>query len=162
MVFGKTLLLPGEFIELLNSVPTDPAECLLKLREIYRPLKPTPVSYHSSTSCFVHAALNTCSPAFVVRVDGLKPSGIAPYQGPFEVLSRTDKRFIIKRSDKTTVISIDRLEPAFLLNDTNSKEPFPVQKTNSPVVHAPRPDSDVPVPTTTRSGRKVCFNPKYL
>ncbi|GFY50184.1 retrovirus-related Pol polyprotein from transposon 17.6 [Trichonephila inaurata madagascariensis] len=62
-------------------------------------------------------------------VEGLKPSLTAPYQGPFEVLSKTDKHFTIKISDKTSTISIDRLKPVFLLNDTDStKEPFPVQK----------------------------------
>ncbi|GFR04848.1 gag-Pol polyprotein [Trichonephila clavata] len=133
----------------------------LKLRETFRTLKPTPASCHSSTSCFVHTALKTCSHVFV-RVEGLKPSLTAPYQGPFEVLSRTDKHFTIKINDRTSTISIDRLKPAFLLNDTDSaKEPFPVQKSNHPVVLPPRLDQNVPIPATTRSGRRVRFNPKY-
>ncbi|GFY74082.1 transposon Ty3-I Gag-Pol polyprotein [Trichonephila inaurata madagascariensis] len=95
------------------------------LREAFRTLKPTPASCHSSTSCFVHTALKTCSHVFV-RVEGLKPSLTAPYQGSFEVLSRTDKHFTIKINDRTSTVSIDRLKPAFLLNDTDStKEPFP-------------------------------------
>ncbi|GFU56496.1 hypothetical protein NPIL_280071 [Nephila pilipes] len=98
-----------------------------------------------------------------VRVDGLKPSLTAPYQGLFEVLSRTDKHFTMKRNDRKTTKSIDRLKAAFLLNDTNStKEPVPVQKRNSPVEHAPRLDADVPVLITTGSSRKVRFNPKLL
>ncbi|GFU00057.1 transposon Tf2-9 polyprotein [Nephila pilipes] len=87
----------------------------------------------------------------------------SPYQGQFEVLSWNDKHFSVKSNDKTTIISIDRLKPAFLLNDTNAtKDPFPAQKKNSPVVHAPRLDSDVLVPTTTRFDGKVRFNPKFL
>ncbi|GFT47988.1 gag-Pol polyprotein [Nephila pilipes] len=162
MMFGKTIVLPGEFFELPSSSPTDPAECLLKLRETFRTLKPTPASCHSCTSCFVHSALNTYSHVFV-GVDGLKPSLIAPYQEPFEVPRRTDKHFTIKRNDKTITISTNWLKPAFLLNDTNStKEPFVVQKRNCPVEHAPRLDSDVPVPTMSHSSRKVRFNPKFL
>ncbi|GFV00923.1 hypothetical protein TNCV_1387371 [Trichonephila clavipes] len=92
MVFGKTIALPGEFFEPLSQTPTDPSEYLLKLRETFRTLKPTPASCHSSTSGYVHTALKTCSHVFV-RVEGLKPSLTAPYQGPFEVLSRTDKHF---------------------------------------------------------------------
>ncbi|GFY43014.1 hypothetical protein TNIN_107141 [Trichonephila inaurata madagascariensis] len=96
-------------------------------------------------------------------VEGLKSSLTAPYQGPFEVLSRTDKHFTIKINDKTSTISIDRLKLAFLLNDTDStKELFPVQKSNHPVVLPPRLDQNGPIPATTRSGRKVRFNPKYL
>ncbi|GFR26821.1 unconventional myosin-Vb [Trichonephila clavata] len=140
-----------EFFEPSSQTPTDPSEFLLRLRETFRTLKPTPASCHSSTSCFVHTPLKTCSHV-VVRVEGLKPSLTAPYQGPFEVLSRTDKHFTIKINDRTSTISIDRLKPAFLLNDTDStKEPFPVQKSNHPVVLPPRLDQNVPIPATTRS-----------
>ncbi|GFY71865.1 hypothetical protein TNIN_5131 [Trichonephila inaurata madagascariensis] len=101
----------------------------------------------------------TCSHVLLGR--GLKPSLTAPYQGPFEVLSRTDKHFTNKINDRTSTISIDRLKPAFLLNDTDStKEPFPVQKRNHPVVLPPRLDQNMPIPATTRSGRKVRLNPK--
>ncbi|GFY52387.1 hypothetical protein TNIN_111541 [Trichonephila inaurata madagascariensis] len=99
----------------------------------------------------------------LVRVEGLKPSLTAPYQGPFVVLSRTNKHFTIKINDRTSTISIDRLKPTFLLNDTDStKEPFPVRKSNHLVVLPSRLDQNVPIPATTRSGRKVRFNPKYL
>ncbi|GFT39078.1 hypothetical protein NPIL_90921 [Nephila pilipes] len=76
----------------------------------------------------------------------------------FEVLSRTDKHFTININDRTSTISIDRLKPAFLLNDTDStKDSFLVQKRNRPVVHPPRLDHNVSVPATTRSGRKTIF-----
>ncbi|GFU47698.1 integrase catalytic domain-containing protein [Nephila pilipes] len=162
MVFGKTIELPGEFFEPPSQAPTHPTEFLLRLKETFRTLKPTPASCHSSTSCFVHTALKTYSHVFF-RVEGLKPSLTEPYQGPFEVLSRTDKHFTININDRTATISIDRLKPAFLLNDTDStKEPFLVQKRNRPVVHPPRLDHNVPVSATTRSGRKARFNQKYL
>ncbi|GFS44281.1 uncharacterized protein TNIN_485241 [Trichonephila inaurata madagascariensis] len=96
----------------------------------------------------------------------LKPTPASPpYQGPFEVLSRTDKHFTIKINDRTSTISIDPLKPAFLLNDTDStKEPFPVQKSNHPVVLPPRLDQNVPIPVTTRSESAethygLCANP---
>ncbi|GFW43749.1 retrovirus-related Pol polyprotein from transposon 412 [Trichonephila clavipes] len=97
----------------------------------------------------------------VVRVQGLIPSLTAPYQEPFEVLSRTDKYFTININDRTFTINNDQLKPAFLLNDADStRESFPVQKRSHPVVHPSRLDHNVPVPATTRSGRKVRFNPK--
>ncbi|GFS86396.1 gag-Pol polyprotein [Trichonephila clavipes] len=166
MVFGETIVHPGEFFEPSCQTPTDPSEFLLRSRETFRTLKPTPASYHSSTSYFGHTTLKTCSHVFV-RVEGLKPSLTAPYQGPFEVLSRTDNHFTIKVNDRTSTISIDRLKSAFLLNDTDStkecrKVTIPVQKSNHPVVPTPRLDQNVPIPATTHSGRKVRFNPKYL
>ncbi|GFQ82979.1 transposon Ty3-I Gag-Pol polyprotein [Trichonephila clavata] len=125
--FLGCLITAEEFFEPSSQTPTDPSEFLLRLRETFRTLKPTPASCHSSTSFFVHTALKTCSHVFV-RVEGLKPSLTAPYQGPFEVLSRTDKHFIIKINDRSSTISIDRLKPAFLLNDTDwTKEPSPSQ-----------------------------------
>ncbi|GFT74821.1 hypothetical protein NPIL_143221 [Nephila pilipes] len=70
-----------------------------------------------------------------VRVEGLKPSLTAPYQGPFEFLSRTNKHFTININDRTSTISINQLKPAFLLNDTDSsKKSFLGQKRNRPVV----------------------------
>ncbi|GFX44721.1 hypothetical protein TNCV_2428051 [Trichonephila clavipes] len=72
-------------------------------------------------------------------VEGLKPSMTAPYQRPFEVPSTTDKHFTIKIKDRTSMISIDWLNSAFLLNDTDStKELFPEQKRNHPVILLPR------------------------
>ncbi|GFR15328.1 gag-Pol polyprotein [Trichonephila clavata] len=43
MVFGKTIVLPGEFFEHSShtQTPTDPLEFLLGLRETFRTLKPT-------------------------------------------------------------------------------------------------------------------------
>ncbi|GFX21415.1 uncharacterized protein K02A2.6 [Trichonephila clavipes] len=134
----------GEFSEPSSQNPTDPSEFLVRPRETFRTLKPTPASCHSFTSCFVHTALKTGSHVFA-RVEILKPSLTAPYQGPFEVLNRTNKHFTIKINDRTSTISIDRLKPSFLLNDTDStKKPFPVQKSSHPVVLPPRLDQNVP------------------
>ncbi|GFS49036.1 hypothetical protein TNCV_3382971 [Trichonephila clavipes] len=92
-------------------------------------------------------------------VEGLKPSLTAPYQRPFEVSSRTDKHFTIKINDRTSTMSIDRLKQAFLLNDTDlTKEPFPGQKSNHPVVLPPR-RSKCAMPDTTR--RNIRFKPKF-
>ncbi|GFY59856.1 integrase catalytic domain-containing protein [Trichonephila inaurata madagascariensis] len=127
MVFGKTIVLPGKYFEFSSQTPTDPSESLLRLRETFRTLKPTPASCHSSTSCFVHTALKTCSHVFV-RVEGLKPSLTASYQGPSEVLSRTSNHFTIKINDRTSTISINRLKRAFLLNDTDSTKALSTEK----------------------------------
>ncbi|GFX31220.1 gag-Pol polyprotein [Trichonephila clavipes] len=56
MVFGKTIVLPGELFEPSNQTPTDPSEFLLRMKETFWTHKQTPASCHSSTSCFVHTA----------------------------------------------------------------------------------------------------------
>ncbi|GFS97435.1 hypothetical protein TNCV_733651 [Trichonephila clavipes] len=98
---------------------------------------------------------------------GIQRIRTTPYHpssnGMVERLHRIFKHFTIKINDRTYTISIDRLKPAFLLNDTDStKKPFPVQKSSHPVELSPRLDQNVPIPATTRSGRRVRFNPKYL
>ena len=41
-----------------------------------------------------------------------------PYDGPYEVIKRGEKAFTIKVRSKETVVSIDRLKPAFTLVET--------------------------------------------
>nr|XP_015921372.2 uncharacterized protein LOC107450149 [Parasteatoda tepidariorum] len=162
MVYGQTVVLPGEFFEPPSDAPSDPTTYLSKLRETFRTLKPTPASCHSKSSCFVHPALETCSHVFV-RIDTLKPALSSPYDGPFEVLHRTEKHFTIQKNGKEATISIDRLKPAFLLNidstDPVLEERVPTPAVSTPQVQCEQGDS---LPVTTRSGRKVQFNPRYL
>ncbi|GFU13302.1 hypothetical protein NPIL_134701 [Nephila pilipes] len=94
-------------------------------------------------------SLNICSHVFAT-VDRLKPSLIVPYLGPFEVLSRTDKHFTIKRIDRTTTISIDRLfcRPTPIRQKIVSQcRKGTVQLCSLLDCARSRLDSDVPVPT---------------
>ncbi|GFV88655.1 gag-Pol polyprotein [Trichonephila clavipes] len=51
MVIGKTIVLPGEFFEPSSQTPTDPSEFLLRLRETFRTLKPTPAIHLPHVLC---------------------------------------------------------------------------------------------------------------
>jgi hypothetical protein len=55
--------------------------------------------------CGDYRALNARTP--------LEPS----YTGPYEVLSRNNKTFKILANEKAVVVSIDRLKPAFMLQE---------------------------------------------
>jgi len=47
-----------------------------------------------------------------------------PYEGPYEVISRGEKIFRIKIRGKTVTVTIDRLKPAYTLEDKEtSREP---------------------------------------
>ncbi|GFY55135.1 gag-Pol polyprotein [Trichonephila inaurata madagascariensis] len=60
IVFGKTIVLFGEFFEPSSQTPTDPSEFLLRLKK-HSGFKPTPASCHSSPHVFAHSPQNLLS-----------------------------------------------------------------------------------------------------
>lgn len=164
LVYGSPLRLPAEFFD-SPSVDVEPHDFLKELRSTMEQLKPTPTSAHNKTSTFVHPALESCSHVFV-RHDGVKRPLQAPYNGPFAVISRSAKTFTLDIKGKHSTINVDRLKPAFLLND----DPTTLYPTSPPVPPSPtNPDqlpassaAPHPAPVVTRSGRRVRFNSRYL
>ena len=73
-----------------------------------------PVSFHGSRSSRVPGSLAEVSHVFL-RVDAVKRPLVPPYDGPFNVLKRSDKVFIILKNNKPVSVTIDRLKPAFFL-----------------------------------------------
>lgn len=187
MLYGQQLRLPGEF---LSSTATSTAHetqtaFVQTLREHMRTLRPVQGSRHGKKTTFVFKDLQTTKYVFV-RTDSVKAPLQNPYEGPFKVVSRSLKTFVIAMYDKNVTISIDRLKPAYVMedadfNDSESEEdeellhgyngqvlePAPVV----PAVPAPVPIVPAPVPAVsepvlvpvpdqnygTRSGRRVRF-----
>lgn len=115
MVFGEPIRLPGQFLhEQAESSHTD--DYIGRLREAVKNLQPR-VKRHGQTSTFIFKDMDT-TPQVFVRHD--LPTGGAlrpPYDGPFEVLNRSDKTFKLRINGKPVNISIDRLKPAFILEE---------------------------------------------
>ncbi|GBN81298.1 hypothetical protein AVEN_231905-1 [Araneus ventricosus] len=108
-----------------------------KLKTHIQQLRATPTSNHSAKSTFVYRDLSVCSHVFL-RVDAVEPSLSQPYIGPYKVLSRTNKNFIILKDNKKVTVTIDRLKPTHLLLDNvNSSE----SKLDSPRVDTSSPTS---------------------
>ncbi|CAK9821233.1 hypothetical protein ANTPLA_LOCUS11223 [Anthophora plagiata] len=125
--------------------------------------------------------LSNCKYVFLRR-DSSKAILQAPYDGPYEVISRTDKVFTIKMGDKNSVVSINRVKPAFSIAEEVATPPghalvIPWRISMPPITEtAPRPaerpattaqhsSRSVPAPNavsgTTRSGRRVRFPDRY-
>lgn len=98
-----------------------------------------------------------------------------PYDGPFEVLKRFEKYFVVKFKNRDTAISLDRLKPAFIFNDNLSESnklddllshSNPHKTTASiPVENRISSSKDNKVPkaiVTTRTGRRVNSPSRYL
>lgn len=171
LVYGEPLRLPGEFFDATAEDGTvDLTSFTSRLRGIIQSLQPSPASRHSGRrSSFVFKDLATCTHVFLrdCTVGGsLKPA----YTGPFQVLQRGDKVFTILVNGNSTTVSIDRVKPAYILQDRATLD--------TPVTHTPRthtthvsshahpthtddqhlPDAEDIV---TRSGRRVKFPDYY-
>ncbi|XP_035217527.1 uncharacterized protein LOC118190857 [Stegodyphus dumicola] len=167
LVYGPPLRLPSEFFQ-PSSAPVDPASFVQTFREAMKKLSPIPTSCHNKSAPFVHHTLSTCTHVFV-RNDAVKPPLTPPYEGPFKVCARNNKHFTVLVRDKETVLSIDRLKPAFF-EASNTQVPVTSDPPDSPDPTAtpdtpPSTDLTLPPsapPVVTRSGRRVRFNTRYL
>ena len=138
LLYGSPLRLPGEFV-----CPTSPSSAAVgtsdfvqQLQRSLREFRPPPVEFHSAQVRHqIPSPLRDCRSVFV-RVDAVKRPLTRPYIGPFEVLERSNKTYVLSRAGKPWTVSVDRLKPCF-----------------PPVVSAPDSSSDhhhsTTVPTTS-------------
>ena len=149
MLYGTSFYLPGEFFNSLPDSSSTAHSFLQSLSDHISKLKPCPLRAASSQKPFVHPDLNSSSHVFL-RNDAVQRPLQQPYSGPYKVLKRFSKTFIIDYRGKRQCVSKDRLKPAYLANneqDENMNDDFPKF-----------PPSSSPMP---RHRRKVHF-PGYL
>ena len=111
LTYGQALRLPGEMVGDSSSVqPT--SSFVRDLKSKMEALVPTQTVHHSQPSSHVPAALSDTTSVFV-RVDAHRAPLVRPYSGPFRVLERHPKYFVLEMAGKHDSVSIDRLKPAF-------------------------------------------------
>jgi hypothetical protein len=121
-VYGQTLRLPGEFFSNGEETSVESSDFVARLRKQMQSLRPVPTQRHGNHSTFVHKDLSTCSHVFV-RHDAIRRPLQAPYDGPYQVLNRTEKAFEIEVNGRRAYVSVDRLKPAYieaLENESNN------------------------------------------
>ena len=124
---------------------------------------------HSKSKSYIPRDLNKCTHVWL-RIDRVRRPLEAPYVGPYEVVSRSDKTFVIRLfSGKLDSVSIDRLKPATLPSNEASEPILPdlIDSPSECTDDAPNLSSEISDPgtskecvnksITTRSGRKVKF-----
>ncbi|CAH8508541.1 unnamed protein product [Dicrocoelium dendriticum] len=172
LVFGTTLRLPGEMV--LDSRITgelDPTSYVVRLRQHFSSVRPTPPRF-SPRNQQVHSDLHTC-PFVFVRVDAVRKPLTPPYEGPFKVLARKEKYFVLDRNGSKDSLSLDRLKPAYVETKTPqqaTEQTFPSTPPTQPMCEPcvpPSTASTEPVsePNTlkhTRSGRAVVLPSKLI
>ncbi|XP_063628927.1 uncharacterized protein LOC134800357 [Cydia splendana] len=156
LVYGEPLRLPGEFFAPTSDITVDYADFASRLRNHISNLNPVPGSRHVQRAFYVPKDLSTADYVFL-RQGPAKRALDSPYTGPYKVLRRGDKTFKIDIRGKENTVTIDRLKPAYMTRDDDSRGSSPVQ--------APTTATPVPVePATTRKtrcGRSVRFPDYY-
>ncbi|XP_058840863.1 uncharacterized protein LOC131696334 [Topomyia yanbarensis] len=145
--YGTTLRLPGEFFTETPSNQSTP-DFVIELKKQMKKLRPTPTTNHSKSTTFIQKELSNCSHVFV-KIGSIKPPLTQPYNGPFRILRRKKKVFIIDINGKKSPISIDRLKTAFI----EAEEPPRKQPQIS--------DGNETPAFRTRSGRHVKILRRY-
>lgn len=177
LVYGTTLRLPGDFFEDKPAAKLQ-SEFVIKLKATMNSIKPSPASNHSTSNVFIQKDLKTCTHVFI-RDDNVRPPLKQPYDGPYEVIRRHEKHFILNVKGKEKCVSIDRLKAAFFAQDeednpvhsplqtTVTTNNQPIEKTLPKSITPTQPKSILKkttnnsAPIATRSGRQVRFPQRY-
>lgn len=158
LVYGTQLRLPGQFFTATSAEYVDPASYAARLRDKLQHLRPTSPRTQG-TPFYILSALLTATHVFV-RVDAVRRSLVPPYEGPFEVLDRTDKHFKLKINGREDSVSIDRLIPAFRDPASTTTDTSTTTCSSAPTAsssnagHSPRTTV-----STSRTAKTVRFNP---
>lgn len=83
-----------------------------------------------------------------------------PYDGPYKVISRDDQIFIVRIKGKNQNISIDRLKPAYTIDD-EIEEPNFSQPLDIPVQIRQQLQPQPQLQQPRRSTRRVRFPDRY-
>ncbi|KZC08086.1 hypothetical protein WN55_09978 [Dufourea novaeangliae] len=135
-----------------------PSEFVNQLREHFRNVRSTEASRHGKKKIFVFKDLPTATHVFL-RTDSAKSSLQLPYEGPFPVISRTDKIYTISVKGKEMTVSVYRLKPAYIFEENvtpkkveEETSPHKTRETakNKTAIHEQRQ-------VQTRAGRNVRF-----
>ncbi|XP_025832231.1 uncharacterized protein LOC112904996 [Agrilus planipennis] len=158
LLYGETLRLPGEFLGSHPDFKTheDASEFVKELRTIQQQLRPTQERRHGDRKTFIFKDLGTTNQVFIRR-GGPKESLQQPYEGPYAVVQRADKTFVVNVKGRDVTVSVDRLKPAYVIAEppaTSRNEDIPAS-----VEMPPQLPSSEPTITnqTTRAGRRVRF-----
>lgn len=133
LVYGDVLSVPGDLLA-PTTQPFDVKQQLHALREKVAAFRPVPMSRHGSFSFSVPRVLQTCKYVFV-RKDSHRPPLSPPYSGPFEVIHRDSKLFLLKMGNRQEKVTIDRLKPAHVDPDSPVQTAAPPRRGRPPKRH---------------------------
>ena len=127
-----------------------------------------PVVHHGIVAPKLCPGLHTSSHVFL-RVDAVKRPLTPPYEGPYEVLERSEKTFKILKGGKSLTVSVDRLKPVTCAlpppTSTSASSSAPAAS-SAPLQRPPPAPTPTPPPAPTpappRSYAEVVASPERL
>ena len=162
LVYESTLRIPGEFIDPTPPLSLQPSTTFLRdLQKSMHETLPPPPTHHSSLTSYYPPSLGHTGFVYV-RIDKHKTPLQRPYEGPYRIISTSEKFFTLDVNGRTKNISVDRLKTAYLATGR-----YPPQLNNqeedisTPSSSSPLPNKS-PGITTTRSGRSVRRSPHIV
>ncbi|XP_018323113.1 uncharacterized protein LOC108735597 [Agrilus planipennis] len=102
-----------------SNIYKDASEFVQELRRIQQNLRPTEERHHEDKKTFIFKDLLTTNQVFVRR-GGVKETLQQPYEGPFAVVQRAEKTFIVNIRGRNVTVSVDRLKHAYVLAEPPS------------------------------------------
>ena len=166
-MYGGTLRLPGQFLSRQSGEERDVSNFVTELRRHFERIQPTEAARHGERRPFVFKELRTAEHVFV-RHDGPKIQLQMPYDGPFPVIERGEKTFVVHMHGKNQIISVDRLKPAYIISDASTDRVEPTAETPGVGKESASPERRGEArlagegrETRTKSGRRVRFPDRY-
>ncbi len=107
LTYGCTLHLPSVLLPASRKSPFHMDQLIQRMRPFHESVTPIPFIRHRLPPFHVPQAIQDARYEFIWS-DGRRQPLQPPYEGPFKVLSKTNKFFTIQRGTSTTTVSIDR------------------------------------------------------
>ncbi|XP_066940978.1 uncharacterized protein [Macrobrachium rosenbergii] len=125
--YRESLVVLGELVTEDRHIPS-----LQRLHDVVDKFAPCKRTYTGRSATFTLPELSFATHVFV-RVDAVCPPLTRPYRGPFRVLERNSKAFLLELSGRNDLVSVVRLKPAFLEESTDVTTAHPLP--NHPSLH---------------------------
>ncbi|XP_041988158.1 uncharacterized protein LOC121739689 [Aricia agestis] len=146
LVYGEPLRLPGEFFSTSNpSTIEDLSEFGNRLRNHPSRLGPQETSWHGNRTFYIPKHLKDATYVYLRQGPERKPLQSA-YLGPFKVIRRVSKAYVIEVQEQEQTVTIDRLKLAYV---TTPSESSSLAEKTTPMTTA------TPKTKLTRSDRRV-------
>ena len=153
-LFGKKLQLPFSLFDETTPKPRFDDPALTKsLMNFFNNRSPTQINTEKRyTNFHVDKRLLTC-PAVYLRDYHVKKELKNSFTGPFKVLERFDKYFIIETSKGSSKISIDRLKLAYTLDFVNDHK-TESKNNNDSFISSRQKSTSISATTVTKDSRR--------